>query len=532
LVSGAKEAKSGARLIYGFGNFTLDTERRELRQGAGLIAIEPQVFDVLQFLIANRGRVVSNDNLIETVWNGRIVSEATVTTRMNAVRRAVGDSGERQQLIRTIARKGYRFVGDVQEQDVAGDGTAAAVRADPQLPELPAKPSIAVLPFSNISDDPEQEYFADGITEDLITALSQFRSLFVIARNSSFVFKSKAVGAKQIARELGVRYLLEGSVRKAGNRVRITGKLIEASTGAHLWAGRFDSGLEDIFELQDSVTSSVVGAIGPKLEQAEIDRAKRKPTGSLDAYDYYLRGMACLHEGSRASIDEALHLFNRAIDLDPEYAVAYGMSAWCCDLRKWSWWTTDPAKEAAEAERLARKAVALGRDDAVALCSGGFVLAHAAADHEFGAQCVDRALALNPNLADAWHFAGWLSSILGEPDVGVERIARAMRLNPIALFPFSAHCAIAFAHFIGGRYDQATSSARKAMLEQPNFLPALRLFAASSAMIDHLDEARAAIARVRDLAPAFRISDVRNLPGRPEYLQRYEEALRKAGLPD
>jgi TolB-like protein len=521
-------------LFCRFGEFTIDSELRELRRGNELLAVEPQVFDVLRFLIANRDRVVSNDDLIEAVWHGRIVSEATVTTRMNAVRRAVGDSGERQQLIRTIARKGYRFVGDVKEEKAAPTSAAAAVRPGSELPELPAKPSIAVLPFSNMSGDPEQEYFADGITEDLITALSQFRSLFVIARNSSFVFKGKAVDAKQIGRELGVRYLLEGSVRKSGNLVRITGQLIEASTGAHLWAGRVDGGLENIFELQDRVTGSVVGAIGPKLEQAEIDRAKRKPTGSLDAYDYYLRGMAKLHEGTKTSINDALHLFNDAIGLDPEFAAAYGMAAWCYNLRKWNWWMTDLAKETAEAELLARKAIAFGQDDALALCTGGFALGHAAGDHEFGARCIDRALALNPNLADAWYFAGWLSSILGEPDVGIERIERAMRLNPIALFPFSAHAAIAWAHFTAGRYDDATSSARRAMLEQPTFLPMLRIFAASSAMAGHLEEARAAIARVREVTPAFRISDVRSIAPyrRREDLQRYVDALRKAGLPE
>jgi TolB-like protein len=521
-------------LFCRFGDFTIDSERRELRRGDDLIAVEPQVFDVLQFLIANRDRVVSNDDLIEAVWHGRIVSEATVTTRMNAVRRAVGDSGERQQLIRTIARKGYRFVGNAHDEDVPRDGTAGTAQSGPELPPLMAKPSIAVLPFSNMSGDPEQEYFADGITEDLITALSQFRSLFVIARNSSFVFKDKAVDAKQIGRELGVRYLLEGSVRKSGTRVRITGQLIEASSGAHLWAGRFDGGLEDIFELQDNVTGSVVGAIGPKLEQAEIDRAKRKPTGSLDAYDYYLRGMAHLHEGSRTSVDDALHLFKRAIDLDPEFAAAYGMAAWCYNLRKWNWWMTDPAKEATDADLLARKAIALGQDDAVALCTGGFALGHAGGEHELGARCIDRALTLNPNLADAWYFAGWLSSIIGEPDVGIERIHRAMRLNPIALFPFSAHAAIAWAHFTAERYDEATSLARKGMLEQPNFLPTLRIFAASCAMSGHLEEARGAIARVQALSPAFRIADVKSIAPyrRPGDLKRYVEALRRAGLPE
>src|SRR5262245_19386705 len=391
--------RRGDKLIYTFDRFSLDADRRELRCGRDLVAIEPQVFDVLQHLIAHRKRVVSNDDLIEAIWQGRIVSEATVSTRMNAVRRAIGDSGEQQRFIRTIARKGYRFVGDVVEQGAAAAAeitVSTTEKAAIRQLSLPDKPSIAVLPFTNISRDPEQEYFADGITEDITTALSQFRWLFVIARNSSFVFKGKSVDSRQIARELGVRYLLEGSVRKAGNRLRITGQLVEASSGAHLWADRFDGAFDDVFDLQDKVTASVVGELGPKLEQAEISRARRKPTESLDAYDYYLRGMASLHHGTRESTSEALQLFSRAIELDPDFASAYGMAAFCYDLRKWNSWMTDPAKEAAEAERLARRAVALGKDDALALCTAGFALFHVARDLDYGAACIDRALVANP----------------------------------------------------------------------------------------------------------------------------------------
>ena len=402
-------------MIYKFERFTLDADRRELRCGGDLVAIEPQVFDVLQHLIAHRDRVVSNDDLIEAIWQGRIVSEATVSTRMNAVRRAIGDSGEQQRFIRTIARKGYRFVGDVAEQST-GSATAPAISTmgkpdGPSRPlSLPDKPSIAVLPFKNISGDPEQEYFADGITEDITMALSHFRWLFVIARNSSFVFKGKSVTSRQIARELGVRYLLEGSVRKAGNRLRITGQLVEASSGSHLWADRFDGAVDDVFDLQDKVTASVVGAIGPKLEQAEIEPRQTQAHRSLDAYDYYLRGMASLHLGSKESTDEALHLFFRAIELDPDFASAFGMAAFCYDLRKWNSWMIEPAKEAAEAERLARRAVALGKDDAVALCTAGFALFHVARDLDYGAACIDRTLVVNPNLASAWYFSGWASA--------------------------------------------------------------------------------------------------------------------------
>ena len=458
---------------------------------------------------------------------------------MNAVRRAIGDSGEQQRFIRTIARKGYRFVGDVAEQSI-GSATAPAV-STVDKPDgasrplsLPDKPSIAVLPFTNISGDPEQEYFADGITEDITTALSQFRWLFVIARNSSFVFKGKSVDSRQIARELGVRYLLEGSVRKAGNRLRITGQLVDASSGAHLWADRFDGTFDDVFDLQDKVTANVVGAIGPKLEQAEISRARRKPTESLDAYDYYLRGMACLHQSSKESTSEALQLFSRAIELDADFASAYGMAAFCYDLRKWNSWMADPKKEAAEAERLARRAIALGKDDALALCTGGFALVHVAGDLDYGAACIDRALVVNPNLASAWYFGGWASACLGEPEAGIEKLKCALRLNPLDLFPFSVELALSWAHFMAGHYEEAVRLGRRAIRQQPNFQPGLRIFAVACVKAGKLEEGRAAIARMRELNPAFCVSNIKDAMTlrRAEDLAAYEEALRIAGLPE
>ena len=316
-------------------------------RGSKPVAVGPQVFDLLVYLVENRERVVSKDDLFEAVWHGRIVSESTLTSHINAVRKAVGDNGEDQRLIRTIARKGFRFVGEVRtrpkrvahHRPATQEGRASTAR---RL-TLPNKPSIAVLPFKNLSGDPEQEYFADGIVEEIITALSRMRWLFVIARNSSFTYKGRAVDVKQVGRELGVRYVLEGSVRKSANRVRITGQLIDTSTGAHLWADRFEGGLEDIFDLQDQVTASVVGAIAPKLEQAEIERAKRKPTESLDAYDYYLRGMASCSSMDQEANSEALRLFYKAIELDPDFASAYGMAAWCYVWRKWNGWMTDRA---------------------------------------------------------------------------------------------------------------------------------------------------------------------------------------------
>ena len=264
-----------------------------------------------------------------------------------------------------------------------------------------------MLPFQNMGGDLEEEYFADGVVEEIITALSRFRHLFVIARNSSFTYKSRSVGVKQVGRELGVRYVLEGSVRKVANRVRITGQLVDTSLETHLWADRFDGSLEDIFDLQDQVTACVVGAIAPKLEQAEIERAKRKPTESLDAYDVYLRGIASVYQYTKRRFEDALHLFYRAIDLDPDFAAPYGMAARCYARRKADGWTTDRVRQTVETARLARAAARFGKDDAVALCSGGFGLAYVVGDLDNGAAMIDRALLLNPKLAAAWTYGGW-----------------------------------------------------------------------------------------------------------------------------
>jgi TolB-like protein len=361
-------------LRYLFEEYAFDTDRRELHRGADVVSVAPQVFDLLDYLIRNRERVVSKDDLINAIWNGRIVSDAALTTRLNAARNAIGDSGDEQRLIKTLPRKGFRFVGQVREAQRRADAEFADRSVEPPKPALtlPNKPSIAVLPFANLSSDPEQEYFADGVVEDITMALSLFRWLFVIARNSSFTYKGRHADVKQIGRELGVRYVLEGSVRKAGNRIRIAGQLIDAETGAHLWADRFEGAFEDMFDLQDHVTSSVVGAIAPKLQHEEIKRARRKPTENLDAYDYYLRGLAKARWSKDAN-SEALQLFYKAIELDPRLACAYGMAAYCYVRRKALGWMSERVQESAEAVRMARKAVHLGGDDPVALYMGGYV---------------------------------------------------------------------------------------------------------------------------------------------------------------
>jgi TolB-like protein len=514
-----------------FEDYALDTDRRELRRGAQQIAVEPQVFDLLVYLVQNRERVVTKDDLLDAVWAGRFVSESNLSTRINAARKAIGDSGEDQRLIHTVARKGFRFVGVVSSAPESAGEVAETAKTPTALP-LPDKPSIAVLPFDNMSGDPEQEYFADGMVEEIITALSRFRQLFVIARNSTFTYKGRAVDVKQVGRELGVRYVLEGSVRKSNDQVRIAAQLIDATTAAHLWADRFDRAIENIFDLQDRLTASLVGALAPQLQQAEIDRAKRKPTENLDAYDYFFRGMANLYQWTLDGTNEALRLFRRAVELDPDFASAYGMAAFCYVWRKVNGWIVKDAQETGEAGRLARRAVDLGQDDAVALAFGGHTLARLVGDLEGGAAFIDRALTLNPNLAAAWHYSGWTKIWLGEPDIAIEHLAIAMRLSPLDPFIHHRQGATALAHFCAGRYDEACMWGEKALQGGPNYLAGYHIAAASNALAGRIEKAQKITARLHQLDPGFRASSMKDyFPfRRPEDLARYGEGLRKTGL--
>src|SRR5262245_38921058 len=437
------------------------------------------------------------------------------------------DLGEQQ--LKNIAQpvRVYRVSG---EQLVAARTTAKPALA------LPDKPSIAVLPFTNMSGDPEQEYFADGMVEDIITGLSRFRSLFVIARYSSFTYKGRAVDVKQVGRELGVRYLLEGSVRTSANRVRIAGQLIDAASGTHIWADRFEGTIEDVFELQDQVTARVVWAIAPRLQQAEIERARRKPTESLDAYDLYLRGLANVHKWTREGNEEALRLFYQAVERDPDFSAAYAAAASCFARRKTFGWVIDREQEAAEARRLARRAVQLGKDDANVLGFAGYALAFAARELDDAAALLDEALLINPNLAWGWGASGWVKVWLGEPDQAVERFAHAMRLNPIDPGIFGMQQGTAYAHFFADRYDEAITWVKMALRELPDSHSGLRIAAASWALAGRDEEAKKLMARLLEIDPALGISKfVQNLRGpyrQPEHAAKYTDALRKAGLPE
>ena len=517
---------------YQFEDFTLDVDRRELARGAETVAVGPQVFDLLIHLVQNREHVVSKDNLIDVVWGGRIVSESTLTSHINAVRKILGDTGEEQRLLRTVARKGYRFVGDVQEVNTA-------VALDPAKPNrtplaIPERPSIAVLPFQNLSGDPAQDYFVDGIVDDVISALSRMRWLFVIARNSSFTYKGRAVDVKQVGRELGVRYVLDGSIRTAGGRVRITGQLVDAAAGATLWSERFDSMLNDIFELQDHVTASVVGSLAPHLERAEIERARHKPTESLDAYDYYLRGVWTFRKDSKHAIAAAQPLFNEAIHRDPEFASAYAMAAGCYSWRKLSRWLTDPEREIAEGTRLARHAVEFGQNDAVALATGAHALAHLAHEHAGSIALLDRALTLDPNLAFGWYLGGFLRIWHGQPDDAIARLSRAMRLNPLSPDMHRIEVGIAMAHQLAGHTEDALSWAERASRHLPDRVLPITILAAIYAHAGRGQEAERMMQRLSQLDQAPRLSDLSEwLPfQRSQDLVVFSDALRDAGLPN
>lgn len=523
---------------YLFEDCVLDPERRELMRASEAIAVGPQVFDLLLYLVQNREHVVSKDALLETVWKGRIVSESTLASHVNSARKAIGDSGHEQRLLRTVARKGFRFIGKVRETPMSirsGSFTAIPSEvADAEALTVPDRPSIAVLPFTNLSGDPKQDYFTDGVVEDIITALSRNRWLFVIARNSSFTYKGQAVDVKQVGRDLGVRYVLEGSLRKSAKRVRITEQLIDATTSGHIWADRFEGNLDDIFELQDQLTERVVGTLAPQLEQAEIERAKRKPTESLDAYDYYLRGTGNLHQGTREAIDEALSLFIKAIERDPDFASAHAMAAWCHLWRKANGWMTNYPQDITDGVRLAQRAVELGRDDAVALSRSGSVLGHFSGDLDGGIALIDRALVLNPNLAAAWFLGGFLRVWYGDPDIAVEHFARAMRLSPLDPEMYRMQAGMAIAHLFAGRFDTASSWAEKAFRNLPSFLMVVSIIAASHALAGRREEASRVMNHLRRLDPTLRISNLRDwLPiRRPDDLATFSEGLRKAGLPE
>jgi adenylate cyclase len=521
-------------LRYLFEDCTFDTERRELHRGADAVSITPQVFDLLDYLIRNRERVVTKDDLINAIWGGRNVSDAALTTRLNAARNAIGDSGGKQSLIKTLPRKGFRFVGTVCELDRPSGAVAVSdssvESAKPTL-ALPDKPSIAVLPFENMSGDPEQEYFADGMVEEITTALSRFKWLFVIARNSSFTFKGRLVDVKEVGRRLGVRYVLEGSVRRASGKVRITGQLIDAVTGVHIWADRFERDLTDVFALQDEVTVAVVSAIQPKLLRTEIELAARRRPENLTAYDTFLRAMPQYYRSTRESVAEALRLAHRALELDPRFASVAALAGVCHMQNVTRGYAIDPQFERKEAVRLVRWALSIEDDVPETLAWASIISAFIVGDCESAIEMADRAVALNPNSFQAWSCRGWAHKVAGLPEEAIQSFERAVRVSPVDPMLDRAFTGIGYAFTELRRFDEAVAAAKKALRHNPLFSPAHRCLASAFAHLGRDEEAREVAARLLEFDPAFTISAWIARGGQSN-AKLMIEGLRKAGLPE
>jgi len=438
---------------------------------------------------------------------------------------AFDDLGEQQ--VKNIARP-------VRTYAIAfGGSSRAALSVGAPLP-LPDKPSLAVLPFENMTGDAEQEYFVDGMVEEITTAIARLPWLFVIARNSAFIYKGRPVDVKQVAQELGVRYVLEGSVRKAGNRVRITGQLIDTTTGAHIWADRFDGALDDIFELQDQVAADVAGAIEPKLRQSEIERAGRKPAANLTAYDLYLRALAQSHRFTKEGLAEAVVLARQALAIDPFYAPAAAFIGWCRGVQRVQAWGALSDDDIDEACRLARQALEAERDDAETTWQAAWTLNLLAGEAAMAAAALDRALALNPSAAHAWSARGQIHALRNQPEAAMKAVERARRLSPYDPLAFVSALNIALAHFAARRFELAIEWADRALHDQPRIVAAIRVKVVANAHLGRLDEARLELSRVLAIDPKLTITGFRERAHflAPEVRELFVTGLRLAGLPE
>ena len=462
------------------------------------IAIGSRALDILGVLVERPGDLVSRAEIIAAVWPGIAIEDGNLNVQIAALRRVLDEGRTGESYIQTVPGRGYRLTAAVTQIAAEARGNAAA---DPPsaVPSLPNKPSLAVMPFQNMSGDPQQEYFADGMVEEIITALSRIRWLFVIARNSSFTYKGQAADVKQVGRELGVRYVLEGAVRKAGGRVRITAQLIDATTGAHLWADRFDGSLEDVFDLQDKVASSVAGVIEPALQAAETARSAGRPTNDLTAYDLYLRAYE-MYFSSAQQIPEALRLLERAIERDPRYGPALAWAAVCCLRLESDGSSIDPEADSRKSVDFARRALQAADDDPGTLANAALALAYFGEDIGAMMALVDRALALNPSFARGWYIGGILRLFAGEFERAIECAETSLRLSPRGRFG-QVFNVIGASLLFSRRFDEALPKLLLAVQDDPSFPTPYRYLAACYAHMGRLDEAREVAARLRSITP-------------------------------
>ena len=515
--------------IYAFGPFRLDVAAGILFRGPETVALGQRAVALLQVLVEGAGTPISKDRLIERAWPGLAIEDSNLTVQIAALRRIFAEEPDGENWVETLPRRGYRYVGPVVVQEDNSDAVAPDAQPAPAL-ALPDKPSLAVLPFTNMSGDPEQDYFADGMVEDIITGLSRIKWLFVIARNSSFTYKGRSVNVSRIGRELGVRYVLEGSVRKVGRQVRITGQLVEAETGVHIWAERYDRSLDDIFALQDEITLNVVGAIQPSLREAEIERVKRKRPESLDAYDLTLRAIPHVFVAMPTEAEKAMPFLERALTIEGDYATVHGLLAWCNEIffvrRGYNRENRDAAI------RHARAALAYGRDDATALALGGFVISIIEHDRATALEAFEQALAISPSSSFALFFGSNASAYAGKAEPAIDWAERALRISPFDRLNYVAYQALVLGHFLRGRYDEAAHAARRAIHSNPNLSVSHSLLAAMLAKLGRIEEAKAMAPQVLALDPFFSAARFCTAIGIPTLLaEPLTEAWSAAALP-
>lgn len=504
-----------------FGEYQFDGDAGQLWRGDQEIKLPPRASALLAALADRPMQFVTKEELIARVWDGKAVGDDALTSCARELRRALGDDPRNPRLVETRYRRGYRLLLPV----------VAAVTDSPAQRSAPEKASIAVLPFQNLSGDPEQQYFADGIAEDILTALSRFPTLSVIARKSSFTYKGKAVGIMQVGRELGVRYVLEGSVRKAGSRLRITGQLIQADDGTQIWGDRYDGDLEDVFALQDQITEAVAGIIAPSIRQAEIERARRRHPENLDAYDLFLRSVPLYDMMTKEANDEACALLRRAIELDPNYAGAMGFLNLVLDCRISQGWSS-VAEVGVEASRCMKLALQLDKHDPDVLALQARSAAYVDGRHEEAISLIERSLAVNPNSVMARTIAGWIYVYAGEPEAALAHLQRAIRLNPRDRADYQTWTALAHAFLQLKRDGEALGAAREAVRRAPDFLAAWRVLAAVLALSGKQDEAHAAMATVLRLTPGISLARMKSMPTWAELARnRYFDGLCRAGMP-
>jgi TolB-like protein/cytochrome c-type biogenesis protein CcmH/NrfG len=527
----------GGNVRFSFADYMLDVDRRELCCGSIPVNVEPQVFDLLHYLVRNCDRVVTKDDLVAAVWRGRIVSDSTIATRINAARRALGDSGQTQCLIRTVARKGIRFVGDVrsdlgdEEPRPAAGSALNGVQAHPQPAPPPSdRPAIAVLPFANLTNDPGQEYFSDGISEDIITALSKLRWFPVISRNSSFIYKGKAVHLKQIAEELGVGYVVDGSVRRGGDRVRITVQLSNATIGSHIWAERYDRELADVFAVQDEITEAIVAAIEPQLYAAENHRAKRKPPDSMDAWDLVMRALSHYWRVTRQDNVVAQALLEKATSIDPAYGQALGLLATTHTFSAHMGWM-DMVAVTPIAQRAALAATLVDREDPWAHYALGCVHLFARRFDDSLAE-FETALRLNPNFSLAHGYYGLTLAYCGQWHDGERAVQRALRLSPHDPLSAIYYGIASYTQFVGKKYDDAIRLAREGIRQKSDFVGAHRVLTAAAGMAGQVEVAKAALRELRRAQPNISLDWIATqMPIRQDAdREHYLAGFRHAGL--